>query len=101
MIYETSALHFFVFTVLICGAASFQTGRAVAQSWQPAWYILFYAVLLTATVRFMYFAMLQQSLLSVQYFVIDLCVLVAAGYLGWRLKRNHQMAKQYGCLNQS
>ncbi len=98
MIYETSALHFIIFTVLMGGAASFQTGRAVAQSWQPAWYIVFYAMLLAATVRFLYFAMLQQSLLSLQYFAVDFCVLAIAGYFGWRIKRSRQMATQYSWL---
>ena len=98
MIYETSALHFLIFTILIGGAASFHTGRAVAQAWQPAWYSVTYAVLLAATIRFLYFAILQQTLISLHYFTIDFLVLALAGYLGWRIKRNHQMKTQYGWL---
>ncbi len=97
-IYEALVLHFIIFTILIGGTAAFYTGRAVAQNWQPAWYVVFYAVLLSASIRFLYFAVLQHSLLSMQYFTVDFCVLAIAGYLGWRLKRNSQMKAQYGWL---
>ncbi len=98
MIYETSALHFIIFTILMGGAASFHTGRAVASAWQPAWYSVTYAVLLAATIRFLYFAMLQQTLMSAHYFIVDFCVLALAGYFGWRMKRKHQMKTQYSWL---
>jgi hypothetical protein len=98
IIYESSAIHFLIFTILIGGAAAFQTGRAVAQTWQPIWYILPYAVLLAATVRFLHYAVLHQTLLSLHYFIIDFCALAIAGCLGWRIKRGNQMATQYSWL---
>jgi hypothetical protein len=95
IIYETSAIHFLIFTILIGGAAAFQTGRAVAQTWQPIWYILPYAVLLASTVRFLHYAVLQQTLLSLHYFIVDFFALTLASSLGWRLKRAKQMITQY------
>ncbi len=98
VIYEHSIWAFLMFTIVLGGAASFQTGRAVAQTWQPVWQLLPYAVLLAVTVRFLYFAVLEQTLLSWHYFLVDLIVLTIAGYLGWRLKRVTQMTTQYGWL---
>lgn len=98
VIYEESIFAFIAFTLIMGGAAAFQTGRAVAQTWQSAWQLLPYVFLLTITIRFLYYAVLEQSLLSLQFFIVDMIVLLGAALLGWRLKRASQMTTQYRWL---
>ena len=98
VIYEDSIFAFLFFTVVLGGSAAFQTGRAVAQTWQSVWQLMPYVALLAFTVRFLYYAVLGQTLLSAQYFIVDFIVLLAAAVLGWRLRRAKQMTTQYRWL---
>ncbi len=98
IIYEESIYAFIAFTIIMGGAAAYQTGRAVALTWQSIWQLLPYVLLLTFTIRFLYFAVLEQSLLSLQFFIVDFIVLLIAAIIGWRLKRAKQMTSQYGWL---
>lgn len=95
VIYEDSIFAFVFFTVLLGGGAAFQTGRAVAQTWQPIWQLALYVLLIAATVRFLYYAVLGETLLSLHYYAIDYAVMLAAAVIGWRLRRAKQMALQY------
>ncbi len=95
IIYEHSLISFLIFTCILGGLAAFQTGRAIAQSWQPMWFLMPYALLLAATTRFLYYAILGQTLLSAHYLFVDFCVLLIACAFGWRIKRRAQMITQY------
>jgi len=89
---------FFVFlllTVVIGGAAAIASGRALAKTWSPAWLILPYMVALSAAVRFLHFALYQEELLSLQYYIVTLVVTLAAASAGYRATRATQMATQY------
>ncbi len=101
VIFESSIWAFLVFTVLIGGGAAFQTGRAIAQTWQSIWQLVPYAILLAFTVRFLYFAVLEQTLMSLHYYLVDFVVLLLAAMIGWRMKRASQMASQYRWLYES
>ena len=95
IIYEHSLISFLIFTCILGGLSAFQTGRAIAQSWQPLWFLVPYALLLAATTRFLYYAILGQTLLSAHYFSVDFSVLLITGALGWCIKRRAQMITQY------
>ena len=98
VLYENSIYAFLFFTVILGGGAAFQTGRAVAQTWQSIWQLIPYVLLLTFTIRFLYYAVLEQTLLSLHYFAIDFVVLLIAGVIGWQLRRARQMTTQYRWL---
>ena len=98
LVYEDSIYAFLFFTVLMGGGAAFQTGRAVAQTWQSIWQLVPYVLLLTFTIRFLYYAVLEQTLLSFHYFGIDFVVLLFAAVIGWQLRRAKQMTTQYRWL---
>jgi len=98
VLYENSILAFIFFTVLLGGGAAFQTGRAVAQTWQPIWQLALYVVLIAATIRFLCYAVIGETLLSLQYYLIDYVVMLVAAVIGWRLRRAQQMTTQYRWL---
>jgi hypothetical protein len=95
LLWEVSFWEFLLVTVILAGGAAYMTGRAMAQSWQTAGVLAVYIVLLTVATRFIHFALFSGSLLSIQYFLVDLVVLLAIAFLGMRTTRGKQMARQY------
>jgi len=98
IIYENSLGVFLLVTVFLGGGAAYAAGRAVAITWKPLGHIVTYSVLLAAAARFIHFSLFGGTLLSVQYFIADLIVLLILAGLGFRLTRVRQMAGQYGWL---
>jgi hypothetical protein len=92
---EHSAFLFILVTVLMGGAAAWQTGQAVAKTWGEIWKLVAYCLLLGVAVRFLHYALFQGTLLSLKYYAVDTAIVLAAGFLGWRIKRAAQMATQY------
>jgi hypothetical protein len=92
---EHSAWLFILVTVVMGGAAAWQMGRSIAQTWRPFSRLFLYAALLTLAVRFIHFALFQGTLTSAQYFLVDYAVVLALAALGWRKRRAEQMASQY------
>ncbi|HYC25782.1 MAG TPA: hypothetical protein VEC58_07075 [Roseiarcus sp.] len=86
---------FLLLTVVLGGAAAIASGRALAKTWSPAWLIAPYMAVLSAAVRFLHFALYQEELLSLQYYIVTLVIALAAAYGGYRAMRAGQMATQY------
>jgi hypothetical protein len=86
---------FLMLTVVIGGAAAIASGRALAKTWSPAWALVPAMIVLAAGVRFLHFALYQEDLLSLQYYVVALVILLLAGFAGYRSMRARQMATQY------
>ena len=63
-------------TVILFGLAAAATGRALAESWQPAWQIVPAALLLAVADRFLHYALFEAPLDSLGG------LLVAAAVLG-------------------
>ncbi|HEV3044234.1 MAG TPA: hypothetical protein VGY52_10210 [Roseiarcus sp.] len=85
----------FLLLIVIGGAAAIASGRALAKTWSPAWAIVPSMIVLSAAVRFLHFALYQEELLSLQYYVVTLVILLAAAFAGYRSMRASQMATQY------
>jgi hypothetical protein len=98
IIYETSLGVFLLVTVCLGGGAAYAAGRAVALTWKPLGHIVTYSALLAAAARFIHFSLFRGTLLSLQYFIADIIVLLIFAGLGFRLTRARQMAGQYGWL---
>lgn len=98
LLWEVSFWEFFFITVLLAGAAAYLTGRAMARSWLGDAQLAFYIVLLAAATRFIHYALFQGTLLSLHYYIVDLIVLLAIAFVGKRITRSGQMARQYGFL---
>jgi hypothetical protein len=90
---------FLLVSVAMGGGAAWLSGRAVAQTWRPAWHLLAYMLVLGATVRFFHFALFGGTLLSLQYYAVDTAIAIALAGAGFRMTRARQMTRQYGFLN--
>ena len=87
-------LAFLVLTILAAMAA-IATGRSFAASWSPQWLIVPAILLLTAGVQFLHFALFQEELFSLHYYLVSLVILLAAAFFGYQSMRARQMATQY------
>jgi hypothetical protein len=88
------------FPVFLCltflgAAAAMATGRAIATVWEPIWRIVPASLLIAAGVRFLHFALFQEQLLSLQFYLVTFLVLLGVAWLGYTWKRANQMARQY------
>jgi hypothetical protein len=98
VIYQTNIVDFLLVTAFLGGGAAYLVGRAIALTWGPIRLLFIYTILLTAAVRFIHYALFHGTLLTLQYFAVDLIILFVLGALGYRITRSGQMASQYGWL---
>ena len=98
LIWEVTFWEFMFITVALAGGAAYMTGRAIARTWLTDFNLITYMVLLAAATRFIHFALFNGTLLSPYYYLVDLAVLLAMAFLGKRVTRARQMARQYSCL---
>lgn len=97
---EVSGADVVIVTFVLGGGAAWLSGRAIAETWRPYRQLLLAMVMLAAAVRFIHFALFEGTLLSLNFYLIDLVVLSAFASLGYRTMRVRQMRTQYGWLYQ-
>jgi hypothetical protein len=95
---ETGLRIFLFLTVVLGGGAAYLAGRALAHKWRPLWQAMAYMLLLGLALRFFHYALFGATLLSLYYYLIDTVVLLAAAYLGYRIRRTEQMTTQYSWI---
>jgi hypothetical protein len=95
---ESSFGIFLLLTVILGGGAAFMAGRALAKDWRPVSQLLIFMIPLGLGVRFLHFALFQQELFSLEYFISHTLILMGFALLGYRLKRVSQMITQYPWL---
>lgn len=98
VLWEVGLADFLIVTLALGGGAAFLAGRAVARGWQPIWQAILWMVPLAGAVRFIHFAFFHGTLRSLQFYLVDLVVLMLAAALGHRLSQAHQMAARYPWL---
>lgn len=91
----TSLPVFIGLTMGVMGFASFVTGRALANTWRPAWQAVPYCLLIACADRFLTFGLFQGQLLLLSGYLIDFGVLLGLALLGYRLTQAHKMVAQY------
>ena len=96
LIWEESFGAFLFVTVALFGGTAFMSGRATARSWDPIWKLAAYMLLLAAACRFIHIALFHGTLLSLHYYLVDLVIILAVAWLGYRMTRAQQMVAQYG-----
>ena len=89
---------FLLITLAMGGSASYQAGKAIAQTWRPYGQVPAYALMLAAGVRFCHYALFAEPLLSIQNYLVEFVVALIAASLGYRLVRARQMVTQYAWL---
>ncbi len=90
-----NGLFVFVLMTVLGGAAGWASGRAMAGTWSPAWLIIPSMAVLSAAVRFLHFALFQEELFSIHYYLVTLIVMLAIAWISYRSMRATQMATQY------
>lgn len=95
---EVSWADFIVITCMLGGWAAWMTGRAIASTWRPYWHVVVYMLPLALVVRWVHFALFKGTLLSLQYYLIDLVVVLCLATIGYRVVRAAQMSTQYRWL---
>jgi hypothetical protein len=90
-----NGLFVFVLLTVLGGAAAMASGRALAKTWSPVVMLIPYMVVLSAAVRFLHFALFQEELTSIHYYLVTLIILLAAGWLSYKSMRATQMSTQY------
>lgn len=89
---------FFLLTVIIGGGAAFMAGRSSAQGWKPVWLLVVYMMIFGAGLRFLHFALFQDTLTSGLYYAIQTAIIIAFALLGYRMTRVNQMTQKYPWL---
>jgi hypothetical protein len=97
-IWEVGLADFLLVTLFLGGGAAYLTGRAVASVWSPMLQMVVYVVGLTCAVRFIHYALFGGTLLSLQYYLVDLVILLILGTIGFRITKTNQMVRQYSWL---
>ena len=90
---------FLLVTVIMGGSTAYVSGKAIAETWRPAWHGLVYALIVGLAVRFIHFALFQEVLVSGRNYLVDCAILIAAALAGYQITRRRQMAQQYSVLN--
>jgi hypothetical protein len=91
---------FLLVTFVLGGGAAMLAGRAVAATWRPHWQIVVYALILGGAVRFIHFALFDETLLSLRLYGFDSAICMALAFLGFRATRAWQMVRQYPWIYQ-
>ena len=76
-------------------AAAYATGRALANGWTPMWRVAPAMAALAAAVQFLHYALFQEALLSLHYYLVSFLLLLAVAGFGYASTRATQMATQY------
>jgi hypothetical protein len=87
-----------LFNFVLVGPASFAAGHAVAVTWRPWGQIVFYAALLSATLRFLDYALAGGELWSAGGFLLGWVVQLALAAFAYQLTRARLMVRQYPWL---
>jgi hypothetical protein len=85
-------------TGIIGGGAAVLAGRAIALTWRPYWYVIFYMLLLGAGVRFLHFALFSAHILALESYLADTLYVIVAASISFRITRTNQLTRQYPWL---
>ena len=77
------------------GSLAFASGRAVALTWRSFAIVPAYMLPLSAMVRFLHYALFEESLLSPQQFAVTFVLLLGFAWCGFQSTRASQMVRQY------
>jgi hypothetical protein len=103
LIWSSADYGWLAFIVLdgLGAAAASSTGRAFASSWSSRLVLVPAMIALAAAVHFLHYALFQEDLDSLYYYVVSLIIMLVAAFLGYQFKRVKQMSTQYSWAFQS
>lgn len=93
-----SLVEFVGLTLVLFGGAAWMMGQALGANWRPVWHVFAYALLLGAANRFFHNALFAGNMFSLPAYLIDTAILMAIGWVAYRVTRAHRMVTQYPWL---
>ena len=90
-----TTLVFLFLTVFLGGGAAILMGRNFATNWRSVVAVAVAGLGLALGVRFLHFALFEQTLLTITGFIADAVVTIGLGLVGFRWRRAEQMTTQY------
>lgn len=98
ILYGSSMPAFIMLVVVLGGLAAAATGRSIATTWRPLPILFWFIFLLSLAMRFLSFALFEEPLLSIQYWLVDYAILIGIALASYRMTRTKQMVTQYSWL---
>ena len=92
---DYAGMVFLVLTLVLGGSMAFASGRAIALTWRPFIQVPVYMLPLTAMIRFLHYALFDETLLSLFYFAVTFLILGLFALWGYQVTRAGQMVRQY------
>ena len=92
---EPTVWLFLLVTVVMGGWLAWMAGRAIALTWRSIWIAAVAMIPMGMAVRFVHFALFNETLLQPQTYVVETLLLIAAACLSFQRTRASQMVKQY------
>ena len=92
---EQNTWIFVILTCILGGGAAFAAGRALALGWRPYALLFVYMLIFTCGIRFLHFALFQNELLSLKYYISHGLVIELLALLGFRMTMARQMVEKY------
>jgi hypothetical protein len=89
---------FLLVSIVMGCSTAYVSGKAIAETWRPAWHAIVYALIVGLAVRFIHFALFEEVLLSLRNYIVDCAALIATTVVGYQWTRKRQMEQQYGVL---
>jgi hypothetical protein len=93
-----SWVSFLILTIIAFGFGAMMMGRALAETWRPAWQNVAYGVLLGVANRLFHNFFAGDDVLNLPSFLIQTAVLIGIALLAYRATRVHKMVTQYPWL---
>jgi len=82
-------------TLVLGGGCAVLAGRAIALTWRSIAIAVIAMIPLGMAVRFVHFALFNETLLQPQAYVVETIILIAASCLSFQRTRAQQMVRQY------
>lgn len=82
-------------TLVLGGGSAVLAGRAIALTWRSIGMAVVAMIPLGLAVRFIHFALFNETLLQPQTYLVETAILIAASCLSFQRTRAQQMVRQY------
>jgi hypothetical protein len=82
-------------TLVLGGGCAWLAGRAIAATWQRIWVAIAAAFPIAAAVRFVHFALFDETLLAPKSYLLEAAIMLAVICLSFQRTRALQMVRQY------
>lgn len=96
MLYASENIFQVLFVTLVLGGGcAFLAGRAIASTWRSIWVVIAAMIPMGLAVRFVHFALFNETLVFPRTYAIETLVLIAIAGLSFQRTRAQQMVSQY------